>query len=266
MSIALVTGGARGIGRATAVALAATGARVAIADLDADAVRDTARAIGATGWALDVTDAAAFAATVEAVQAELGPIDVLVNNAGIMSAGAFLDQDPRLDDRQIDVNLRGVIHGMRAVLPGMLGRGRGHVVNVASVAGRVGVPYTAVYAATKHAVVGLTEAVRHEYRDRGVWFTYVLPSIVRTELTSGLGRLRYPPPIEPEDVAAAIVGALSSHRVDVFVPRFARLSTVLPSLLPRSVVERVGRWFGVNDVFAHPDTAARTGYQARLTR
>jgi short-subunit dehydrogenase len=268
---ALVTGGARGIGEATVRALLKEGLRVVIADLDPDLAEATARKLAAIGpevrsYPLDVRDAAAFAGLVDRVERELAPVDVLVNNAGLMSTGAFLDQAPALDERQIDVNLRGVIHGMRAVLPRMLARGRGHVVNVASVAGKVGVPYTAVYAGTKHAVVGLTEAVRHEYRDRGVSFSYVLPSIVNTELTAGLGRLRYPPVVEPADVADGIVRALLTGKVDVYVPRFGRLTTILPALLPRPVVERMGRWFGVDTVFASPDSAARAAYHDRINR
>ena len=268
---AVVTGGARGIGRATAEALLREGLRVAIADLDGALAVEAARALSSIGpevrgYPVDVRDRAAFEALIARVEAEMAPVDVLVNNAGIMSLGGFLEQDPILDDRQLDVNVRGVIHGMRAVLPGMVRRGRGHVVNIASVAGRIGVPYAAVYAATKHAVIGLTEAVRHEYRDAGLSFSYVLPGIVETELTAGTNRLRYPPRVQPSDVAAAVVHALVSGDVDVYVPRFTRLSAVLPSLLPRRVVEGLGRLFGIDRVFQNVDAAARAAYAERMTR
>ena len=267
---ALVTGAARGIGRATAHALVREGVKVAVADRDGPLVEQVAAelaAIGeARGYALDVRDPVAFRDVVERIGRELAPVDILVNNAGIMSLGGFLDQDAALDERQIDVNLRGPIHGLRAVLPGMLARGRGHVVNVASVAGVAGIPNAAVYSATKYAVVGLTEALHAEYLDSAVdlAFSAVLPSIVATELTAGTRRLRYPPPATAEDVAAGVVYALQTGKVEVYVPRFGRLARVLPALLPRRVVERVGRFFGVDQVFAGIDAQARAAYQARI--
>ncbi|MEQ1508360.1 MAG: SDR family NAD(P)-dependent oxidoreductase [Myxococcota bacterium] len=268
-STAVVTGAARGIGRAIAEALVREGVKVALVDRDGPLCEQACRELAGIGpavraYPLDVRDGPAFAAVVDQVGAELGAVDILVNNAGIMSLGGFLDQDPALDDRQIDVNLRGVIHGMRAAVPGMVRRGRGHVVNVASVAGKVGVPNAAVYAATKHAVVGLTEAAHHELHDRGVWCSYVLPSLVDTELLSGAGRLRYPPVVKPAQVAAAVVHALRTGEVDVYVPRFGRLAAVLPAVLPRRVVETVGRWFGIDRVFDGVDPAARAAYQGRL--
>ena len=272
---ALVTGGARGIGRAVASALLKEGLRVALTDLDGEAVRRTADELAkiapggesaVRAYTLDVSDSAAFEAVVEQVERELAPIDVLVNNAGIMCVGAFLQQDPKLDSRQIDVNLRGVIHGVRAVLPRMVKRRRGHVVNIASVVGKVATPYVTVYSATKHAVVGLTEALRYEYEDSGVSFSYVLPSFVNTELISGTGRLRYPPPIEPDDVANAVVRALRYGLVDVYAPRFGKLGAVLPALLPRRVVEGIGRWFGVDRVFREVDRQRRAAYEERVGR
>lgn len=268
-SCALVTGGARGIGRAIVEALLREGVKVVIADVDGVAAARCAADLAGEGRTvvpmdLDVRDREAFTAVVERIEAQLAPVDILVNNAGIMPLGPFLEQSAARDDRQIDINLRGVIHGMRAALPGMLRRRRGHVVNVASVAGKVGVPFAAVYAGTKHAVVGLTEAVRHELRDSGVDLSYVLPAIVDTELTSGTRSLRYPPRVRPEQVADAVVRALRTGRVDVFVPEFARLTTILPVLLPRSVVERVGRWFGIDQVFAELDGEARRAYDLRM--
>lgn len=268
---ALVTGAARGIGRAVAEALIGEGVKVALADRDGPLVQSAAEALSRTGaparaFALDVRDAAAFGDAIARIESELAPVDILINNAGIMSLGGFLDQEPTLDERQIDVNLRGTLHGIRAVLPGMLARGRGHVVNIASVAGVVGVPYSAVYVATKHAVVGLTEALHNEYLDTapGLSFSYVLPGIVETELTSGTRRLRYPPPVQPADVAQGVVRALRTGRVDVYVPRFGRMARLLPVLLPRRLLERVGRMFGVDQVFATVDPSARAAYQARI--
>lgn len=271
---ALVTGGARGIGRAIASALAAEGVKVALTDIEGPLAEATAEEIrreapaGARVFAcaLDVRDRSAFAQTADRIERELAPIDILVNNAGIMCLGALLDQDAALDERQIDVNLRGVLHGVRAVLPRMLQRGRGHVVNIASVVGKVAPPHAAVYAATKHAVVGLTEGLRHDYEGSGVFFSYVLPSFVQTELISGTGRLRYPPPVRPEDVASAVISALRYRRVDVYVPRFARLGAILPALLPRDLAESIGRLFRVDRVFRDIEPAAREAYIQRILR
>ncbi len=267
--LAWVTGGARGIGLSTARALVAEGLRVVLTDIDADAVDGAAVDLGGAdrgvlAVALDVTDAVAFGEAVERVQRTEGGIDILINNAGIMPVGPFLEQDPYMDDRQIAINLGGVIAGMRAVLPGMLARRRGHVVNIASVAGKMGIPGIATYCATKHAVVGLTEAVRQEHLDSGVSFSYIMPSLVDTELTAGTGRLRYPPPSSPSDVANAVLYCLRTGQVESFVPRLARLAAILPALVPRPVYERVGRLFGVHEMFADVDGASRSRYRERI--
>lgn len=265
--VVLITGAARGIGRATAQALLAAGARVAVCDLQG--ASDTAAQLASVGpqvrgYELDVRDFEAFCATVERVSDDLGPVDVLVNNAGIMPLGGFLAQPLATDRRQLEVNLFGVVHGMRATLPGMAERGRGHVVNIASAAGRIPLAQGAVYAASKAAVIQLTESVRAEYIDSAVRFTYVLPSLVRTDLISGLGRPLYPPVCEPADVAAAVLKAIETGRVDVYVPRFARLGAVLPAVLPRRVVEALGRFLGVDSMFADVDASARAAYAERI--
>lgn len=267
--VALVTGAARGIGRATAEAFLRAGASVALCDIDADAAgaaADDLTRLGppARAFALDVTDPEAFRDTVARIETTMGPVAFLVNNAGVMALGPFLDQPAAADLRQMDINVFGVIHGMRAVLPGMLARGEGHVVNVASVAGRVGTPYAAVYAATKHAVVGLTEAVRLEVRARGVHVSYVLPALVDTELIAGAGRPRYPPPLRPDQVADAVLRAIRQRRVEVYVPRFTRISAILPAILPRAIYERVGEAFGLGEMFAHVEADARAAYVRRV--
>ena len=159
-AVVAITGGAQGIGRATARAFVARGARVAIGDLDVGLAEKTAAELGVFAHPLDVSDQESYAGFVAAVEAELGPVDVLVNNAGIMPNGGFLELDERLDRATMEINVFGVLHGMRLVLPGMLQRGRGHVVNVASLAGKFPVPGLAVYNASKFAVVGLTAAAR----------------------------------------------------------------------------------------------------------
>lgn len=267
--LVLVTGGARGIGRATAQLLLENGARVVLADLDGAVAQATCEALSDRGevhsFALDVADAEAFDALVEQVEREIGPVDVLVNNAGIMALGAFLDQPRANDAQQIAVNLVGVINGMRAVLPRMASRGRGQVVNVASMAGKVPVPFAAVYTATKHAVVGLTEAVRAEMSESGVDFTYIMPIPVKTELLAGAKTMKWPPPVEADDVARAILGALRDRQVEVFVPSNQRMIAMLPVVAPRFLVERLAKSLGLDRLFAEVDRGEREAYEARTT-
>ncbi|MEM6931828.1 MAG: SDR family NAD(P)-dependent oxidoreductase [Myxococcota bacterium] len=145
-----------------------------------------------------------------------------------------------------------------------LSRGRGHLVNMASTAGKIGAMRGSVYCATKHAVVGFSEALVAEYTDSPVTISYVMPGLVRTELTAGAPAMRYPPPLTPEDVADAVLYALRTGRAEVYVPGFARTTGFLPALLPRAVMRQVGKWFGVDDVF-DVDAEARKAYRKRIT-
>ena len=189
--VAAVTGAARGIGKATAQAFAREGMKVAVGDLDAELAEQAAAEIGpnAAGFELDVTRRDSFEAFIDAAEERFGPLDVLVNNAGIMPLGRFIDEDEATAVRMVDINLHGVIHGMKIALPRMMARNRGHVVNIASQAGKYGAPGGATYSATKHAVVGLTEAVRGELHIEGspVELSYVMPFVVKTELGAGHG-------------------------------------------------------------------------------
>jgi NADP-dependent 3-hydroxy acid dehydrogenase YdfG len=254
-----VTGGARGIGLATARAFAAAGARVAIGDVDADLAAGVGAEIGASGHPLDVRDRASF----EAFLAAVGPIDVLVNNAGVAPAGRFVDTDPALIDLVVDVNLRGVVNGMRLALPGMIERRRGLVVNIASLAGRVPLPGAAMYGATKHAVVGLTAAVRAELRGSGVSVSAVLPTFARTELISGL-RLAALPKVDAEQVAAAVVRVAGRRRPPgtVTVPRWMTAAGAFHATLP----PRLRDGFASMALRAERtvDPAAREGYERRV--
>jgi NAD(P)-dependent dehydrogenase (short-subunit alcohol dehydrogenase family) len=267
-AVVAITGGARGIGLATAKAFTARGARVAIGDLDGAATAVVAAEIGphAIGLALDVTDRDSFAEFLDSVERELGPVDVIVNNAGIMPAGPFLEEKPETSDAQIDVNLRGPIHGMKLALPGMIARGHGHVVNVASMAGKAHVPGLAVYNATKYGVVGLSEAVRDELDGTGVTLTAILPTAVKTELISGLpakGLMA----VTPERVAAAVADSVGHRRAEVAVPRWFNNYTLLSSLLPRSVMhwfrKRLGAWRLMQPTSI--DISARSSYDERIS-
>lgn len=265
--VVAITGGARGIGRATATALVREGAKVAIGDLDHPLAEKTASEIGGgtIGLPLDVTDRASFEAFLDAVEARLGPVDALINNAGIMLLGDFFEENPEDARRQIEINLWGVWIGSQLAGKRFRRRGRGHLVNVASMAGKSGFPGSATYCATKHAVVGLSESIRGELRGTGVEISCVMPSIVNTELASGLGQARFVKNVDPQDVAAEIVDALKEPRFDVFVPRSNGPLVRSMALLPRGASEAMARAFRADRVLVEVDDKARLAYQNRAT-
>jgi short-subunit dehydrogenase len=263
-SVAL-TGGARGIGRATARDLAAAGAKVALGDLDAEAAEEVAHELGGDALAvqLDVADRASFAAFIERAEAANGPLDVLVSNAGVMPLGAFLEGDETAFERTVSVNLMGTIHALSLALPGMVERGGGRVVAVASLMGRVTVPGAAVYGASKHAVVALTEAIRAELRGTGVDISVVMPNIVQTELSAGLVETPAFKNSTVEDVADAVIDALKFNRFDVFVPKSIGPTWAVMNLVPRRAREAVGRALKIDRALMEADHGARAAYEAR---
>ncbi|MEU4341370.1 SDR family oxidoreductase [Nocardia sp. NPDC023852] len=271
--VVAITGGARGIGRATAEAFLAAGAVVAIGDIDIELVAKTAAEFGADpdakviGLPLNVTDRDSFATFLDAVEHELGLVDVLVNNAGIMPTGLFVDEDEAMTDRIIDINLRGVLTGSRLAITRFLARGSGHLVNIASLAGTQGLPGLATYSATKHAVVGFTSALHLELKEHGVRVSAVLPGIVRTELSAGANMPKWITPlttVDPEDVARAIVGTVLRPRPLVTVPR--RLTAIIKStqLLPYRAQLLVARFTGATTAYAQADPTLREKYHRRL--
>jgi NAD(P)-dependent dehydrogenase (short-subunit alcohol dehydrogenase family) len=261
--VVAVTGGARGIGAAIARVLAARGDRVAIGDLDEGEARATAATLGgdAVGLPLDVTDTPSFAAFLDAAEDAFGrPADVLVNNAGIMWVGPHEEEPERTAERQMAVNFHGVARGMRLVLPAMRARGHGHVVNVASAASRVGPAGEATYAATKHAVLGYSTAVREELRGSGVELSVVMPIVVETELAAGTahGRTRR---LKPEDVARAVAGVIDRPRFEVHVPREVAVVPRLLALLPQRGRDAVTKVLVPNQIKL-TDHRARADYEA----
>lgn len=180
--IALVTGGTGGIGAATCSRLAAEGARVAVADLDLDQARELAADIDGLGVELDVRSTESARAAVSAAESELGPLDVLVNNAGIADDDFFVRSTEDQWDRLIAVNVRGVLAVTHAALPGMQDRGSGSIVNVASEAGRVGSQLGTVYSATKGAVIAFTKALAKETARRGIRVNAVAPGPIETQM------------------------------------------------------------------------------------
>jgi NADP-dependent 3-hydroxy acid dehydrogenase YdfG len=263
--VVAITGGARGIGRATARALVLKGAAVAIGDLDRELAERTASELGGGTIALelDVTRRDSFEGFLDQVEERLGSLDVLVNNAGIMPLGKFVEEDDATAQRMVDINVHGVMYGMKLALPRMERRGTGHLVNIASQAGKNGFPGGATYCGTKHFVVGVSEAVRAELRGSGIEISCVMPAVVNTELGSGLAETRAIKVLQPEDVADAIVDALERPRFDVWVPRESVGIYKLMTLLPRGGRERIGRLLKADKVLADADVGVRASYEDR---
>lgn len=267
-ALVAVTGAARGIGLATARAFAERGAHLALGDLDHDLARAAAEELGprASAHKLDVTDKGSVTDFLaEARQTHQKPLDVLVNNAGVMPNGPFLEQSERLDELTINVNLYGLIHGMRASAPGMVERERGHIVNICSLAGKFPVKGLAVYNASKFAAVGLTAATRLELEDTGVSVTAILPSAVKTELASGIdyGML---PDAEPEDIAAAVVRSVDSRRAEIAVPGYLGTMQALSTLLPETVMRGFRGAVRDDRAITAVDTDTRGRYLDRITK
>ena len=265
--VAVVTGGGRGIGKAISAGLAREGVRVAIADLDGATAEQAAAEVGgeAIGLALDVTDRPAFTAALDDIEARLGPVDIMVNNAGIMPIGPFEEETDATAIRQLELNLHAVLHGSKEAIRRMKPRGAGHIVNIASIAGKFGAPGGATYSACKHGVVGLSESLRAELYGSGVEVHVVMPAFVNTELIAGTNELKGVKRQTPEDVAEAVVEALQYGRFDVFVPKSLVGLVRSSALSPRSFSEWLGRKMGGSALLG-ADKSARAAYEARAAK
>ncbi|MEX7469589.1 SDR family oxidoreductase [Mycobacterium adipatum] len=270
--VVAITGAARGIGRATGEAFARAGARVALGDVDEALVEKTAAELAeitggvVCGLRLDVTEPTTFAGFLDETESRFGSLDVLVNNAGIMPTGIFVEESDEMTDRIVAVNLRGVLYGSKLAAARMRNRG-GHIVNIASLAGASAFPGLATYCATKHAVVGFTEALHLELAAEGIGVTAVLPGVVRTELSAGHSVPAWVRPIsevEPADVAAAIVAAVRSGRPVVSVPRQLGALVTVANALPDRVRHRIMRATHFDTAFSVVDAQSRAQYHRRL--
>ncbi|GAB08475.1 putative oxidoreductase [Gordonia araii NBRC 100433] len=267
-AVTLITGGARGIGYAIAERLVSRGARVVIADLNEVDAKEAAARLGhdATGIELDVRARDRYEAAVDLIETTIGPIDIVVNNAGIMPVGPILDDAPGVAEATMDVNFWAHHHSFRILAPRMVGRGRGHFINVTSAAGAIHSPGLAVYVASKHAATGFARSAREELQGTGVTISVVMPSAVRTELVSGIPfkgweRLGI---VSPEMVARRAVSTLRRRPAVVGVPRgtvpVLRIYHVVPEwawLLGRRVV-------GADRTLEPYDKRARAAYDSRI--
>ncbi len=254
--VAIITGGASGIGRALAEALAREGAEVVLADLRGERALEVAAEIvksggRARGAALDVCDAAAFAALVAATVAESGRLDYLFNNAGIAITGEA--RDMTLDDwnRVLAVNLHGVVHGVAAAYPVMIAQKSGHIVNTASLAGLTAHPGLVAYAASKHAVVGLSTSLRAEAADLGVRVSVVCPGLIDTPIITDsrfvnldregvLADLPFAA-LPAAECAQAILRGVRRNRPVIVVTWVAKLTWLLQRLLPSRLTAWIAR-------------------------
>jgi short-subunit dehydrogenase len=237
---ALVTGASLGIGRATAVALAARGAHVRATGLEARPLTELTRLCGAAVIAADLSAADG----IDKLLDWAGPVDILVNVAGFGRYERVGDIDGAGALEMLAVNLVAPIRLTAALAPAMVERGCGHIVNVASIAGWVGVSHEAVYAATKGGLIAFSESVRYELAGTGVGLTVVVPAAVETSFFARRGRAyerRFPRPVDPARVATRLVAAVERNAPEVFVPRWLVLPARLRGGLPSAYRRAAGR-------------------------
>ena len=264
--VVLITGGARGIGAATAALFAQAGARVWIGDVDEDACLSTAAELGVRGGRLDVTSMPSWRELLARIESADGPVDVLVNNAGVMPLGPLDAETEHIRDLTLDVNVRGVLNGMQAVLGPMARRGAGQVINVASMAGMIPIPGMVTYNASKFAALGASLAARQEYAGTGVAVTAVLPSAVRTELASGARLGGALPTVDPQDVAAAILEVTGSRVARRSVPQWLAPAWETRAFVPEWLQNAARRFVDDRRALNSLDADARSSYTDRINR
>jgi hypothetical protein len=240
--VAVVTGASSGIGAQLARDLAAGGAHVALLARRLDRLETLAEELGRTGvtalpMACDVADKASVDATMAAVLAKLGHVDVLVNNAGYATHGLFKDHDVADMERMVRTNVLGILYTVKAVLPAMRARRQGWIVNLSSVAGKLGQPDEAVYSATKFAVAGFSEGLSYELAPLGIHVMTVYPALVRTEMFTDAVLARMPERAkrtfcEAPEFTRAVLRALARGQFEVTVPAYVNIAYVIRVLFP----------------------------------
>ncbi len=249
----LITGAGHGLGKALAAAFTAAGAAVVATDRDADRLERVVAELGGgsriQGYPLDVTAPEQIVPLRERLNAEHGPIDILINNAGVVFGGRFDEVPLEHHQETLRVNLGGVLAVTHAFLPGLIARPAAQIVNMASAAALVALPWAASYAATKWAVLGFSESLREELRIAGhrhVAVTAVCPSFITTGLFDGARPPRLTTWLKPETVARAVVRAVERGQRLVLLPWTVRLLDTICRALPRHWYTAVGRGLGVS--------------------
>src|SRR5947209_14222433 len=236
-AVAVVTGASRGIGREVAKQAAQHGARLGLVARTGDDLEAVLAEVGGRGAVAvaDVADREAAEAAFAKLAADLGPVDILVNNAGIGSYGRVSDLPVEEFERVMRVNYFSAVYATKAVLPSMLERRRGHIVNVASIAGRIGAPMEAAYAASKFAMVGFTEALAFEVGPEGIGVSMVNPGPVETDFFDTRGHAyegSYPKPVSARRVADSVIEVVESDGLERVIPRALRPAVVFRHMAP----------------------------------
>lgn len=248
----LITGGALGMGKSLAQLMLQEGCRVVIVDIrEADlesAKEELSRWGEVIAYTCDISDREKVYALADQVQRDFGTIDILVNNAGIVKSNPFLEKTDETIERTVMVNLLAHFWTMKAFLPGMVVKNEGHVVNMASAGGLLGVPYITDYCATKFAVVGLTESLRQEFKLqglRGIHFSYVCPNTVGTGMFEGAKPVKGTKLLSADDVTAKIVQGIKKNRSFIGVPRSVYLVPLTKAITPIPVLDIFNRVMGI---------------------
>lgn len=248
----LITGAGHGLGRAIAFEFARAGLEIVVTDRDAERVKAVAVELGgkAIGYSMDVTNAKSIVTVRDQLNADRGPIDVLINNAGVVFGGEFQKVSLECHIATVSINLTGSIAVSHAFLPDLLGRPEAHIVNIASAAAVLALPLAASYAASKWGVLGFSDSLREELRRAGhrhVGITAICPSYISTGLFDGASPARLTRLLQPERVAYQVRRAVERRRQFVMLPRSASILYSFTRLLPRSWQSQICRGLGVSD-------------------
>ena len=255
----LITGGAQGIGLEMAVQFAGRGAEIVIADIDEEKLIEAkaaleAKGISAAGFRVDITNPASIAALKAQIAAEAGPIDVLINNAGVVFGGPFTKVS--LDDhfKTYEVNVLGLVAVTHAFLDDLIQRPEAHLVHIASASGFIGLPYGSTYASSKWAVIGFGESIRSELKLQGhehVHHTIVCPSYIGTGMFEGAEAPKATHILEPSELAEKVVQAVEKNKIHLLEPFMVKLTPLLRDLLPTGLYDKISHLFGADTSMAH---------------
>jgi short-subunit dehydrogenase len=236
-SVVAITGGSRGIGRKIAEAASARGASVGLIARSLPDLEDTASALpGRSATAVaDVAHGDQVRAALAQLASELGPIDILVNNAGLGGYGAYAEAGADLVERLMRANFFGAVHAVDAVVGDMIGRRRGHIVMIGSIAGKLGAPFEVAYSASKFAMTGFSEALAVELAPHGIGLSMVHPGPVDTGFFAARGvpyARRFPRPVTAERVAAEVIRSVDRNRFEAIVPRWLQFAVLVRTIAP----------------------------------